>query len=180
MSISKIKVGSTEHDLQASKLTTARTIGLGTGATGTATSFDGSANITIPVTSVKEAYLDWGGKNFSGYYGCIDAAMVPELGANRLAFMPASAVVVEYSAVFSALSATFIPVTKTSLFSDITHTSKLLFIIFRDLSIRSSIIDNLIMGNSQLLNHQSDSSNKFCKVIHNKRNHSLLEEITLI
>ena len=41
MSISKIKVGSTEHDLHASKLTTARTIGLGTGATGTATSFDG-------------------------------------------------------------------------------------------------------------------------------------------
>lgn len=97
MSISKIKVGSTEHDLQASKLTTARTIGLGTGATGTATSFDGSANITIPVTSVKEAYLDWGGKNFYGSYGPIDAAMVPELGANRLAFIPASAIVLEYS-----------------------------------------------------------------------------------
>ena len=97
MSISKIKVGSTEHDLHASKLTTARTIGLGTGATGTATSFDGSANITIPVTSVKEAYLDWGGKNFYGSYGPIDAAMVPELGANRLAFIPASAIVLEYS-----------------------------------------------------------------------------------
>ena len=97
MSISKIKVGSTEHDLHASKLTTARTIGLGTGATGTATSFDGSANITIPVTSVREAYLDWGGKNFYGSYGPIDAAMVPELGANRLAFIPASAIVLEYS-----------------------------------------------------------------------------------
>ena len=97
MSISKIRVGSTDHDLHASKLTTARTIGLGTGATGTATSFDGSANITIPVTSVKEAYLDWGGKNFYRSYGPIDAAMVPELGANRLAFIPASAVVIEYS-----------------------------------------------------------------------------------
>lgn len=97
MSISKIKVGSTEHDLHASKLTTARTIGLGTGATGTATSFDGSANITIPVTSVREAYLDWGGKNFYGSYGPIDAAMVPELGANRLAFIPAPAIVLEYS-----------------------------------------------------------------------------------
>lgn len=97
MSISKIKVGSVEHDLHASKLTAARTIGLGTGATGTATSFDGSANITIPVTSVKEAYLDWGGKNFCGSYGPIDAAMVPELGANRLAFMSPSAVVIEYS-----------------------------------------------------------------------------------
>lgn len=42
MSISKIKVGSTEHDLHASKLTTARTIGLGTGANHNHT-FTGSA-----------------------------------------------------------------------------------------------------------------------------------------
>ncbi len=81
----------------ATKLATARTIGIGTGATGTATSFDGSGNITIPVTSVKEAYLSWGGKNFSGAYGPIDAAMVPALGANRLAFMPAAGVEVQYS-----------------------------------------------------------------------------------
>lgn len=81
----------------ATKLATARTIGIGTGATGTATSFDGSGNITIPVTSVKEAYLSWGGKNFSGAYGPIDAAMVPDLGANRLAFMPAAGVEVQYS-----------------------------------------------------------------------------------
>lgn len=81
----------------ATKLATARSIALGTGATGTATNFDGSANITIPVTSVKEAYLSWGGKNFSGSYGCIDAAMIPELGANRLAFMPSAGVVIEYS-----------------------------------------------------------------------------------
>ena len=81
----------------ATKLKTARTIGLNTGATGTATNFDGSGNIAIPVTSVKEAYLDWGGKNFSGTYGPIDAAMVPNLGANRLAFMPATGVEVQYS-----------------------------------------------------------------------------------
>ena len=81
----------------ATKLATARTIGLGTGATGTATSFDGSANITIPVTSVKEAYLSWGGKNITGGYSPVDAAMVPVLGANRLAFMPAAGVEVQYS-----------------------------------------------------------------------------------
>lgn len=81
----------------ATKLATAKTIALGTGATGTATNFDGSNNITIPVTSVKEAYLSWGGKNFSGAYGPIDAAMVPDLGANRLAFMPAAGVEVQYS-----------------------------------------------------------------------------------
>lgn len=76
---------------------TAKTIALGTGATGTATSFDGSNNITIPVTSVYEAYLSWGGRNFSGAYGPIDAAMVPDLGANRLAFMPAAGIEVQYS-----------------------------------------------------------------------------------
>ncbi len=45
----------------------------------------------------KEAYLSWGGKNFSGTYGCIDAAMIPELGANRLAFGNASGITIEYS-----------------------------------------------------------------------------------
>lgn len=81
----------------AQTLKTARTIGISGGATGTATSFNGSANINIPVTSVKEAYLSWGGKNFTGSYGCIDAAMISDLGANRLAFMPASSIEIQYS-----------------------------------------------------------------------------------
>lgn len=41
----------------ATKLATARTIALSTGVTGTATSFNGSANIMIPVTAVNPAYL---------------------------------------------------------------------------------------------------------------------------
>lgn len=45
----------------------------------------------------KEAYLEWGGKNFAGSYGPIDAAMVQELGANRLAFIKASALTIEYT-----------------------------------------------------------------------------------
>lgn len=94
--IANLKSGTTAAG-KATKLATARKIGLGTGATGTATSFDGSGDITIPVTEVKESYLTWGGKNFSSSFGPVDAAMVPELGANRLAFMPAGAIVVEYS-----------------------------------------------------------------------------------
>lgn len=43
-----------------------------------------------------EAFLEWGGKNFSGSYGPIDAAMVGELGANRLAFLPANNITVQY------------------------------------------------------------------------------------
>lgn len=48
-------------------------------------------------TMNKEAYLEWGGKNFSGSYGPIDAAMIPELGANRFAFLNKAGVKVEYS-----------------------------------------------------------------------------------
>ena len=44
-----------------------------------------------------EAFLTWGGQNFASSYGPIDAAMVPALGANRLAFVPAAGIKVEYS-----------------------------------------------------------------------------------
>lgn len=44
-----------------------------------------------------EAYLAWGGKNFSGTYGPIDAAMIPNLGANRLAFGAPAGIKIEYS-----------------------------------------------------------------------------------
>ena len=44
-----------------------------------------------------EAYLEWGGKNFSGNYGVADAAMVDELGAPRTMFAKAAGIVVEYS-----------------------------------------------------------------------------------
>ena len=81
----------------ATTLQTARTISLGTSVTSTATSFNGSANITIPITGVSEAYLTWGGRNLAGNYGPIDAALMPDLGANRLAFTAVSAVTIEYS-----------------------------------------------------------------------------------
>lgn len=79
----------------AAKLTTGRTIALGTGVTSTATTFDGSANITIPVTGIKEAYLTWGGKDFSGSYGPMDAALQPRLGANRMEFLKAAGITIE-------------------------------------------------------------------------------------
>ena len=52
---------------------------------------------THTITSYPEAYLSWGGRNFSGNYGCIDAAMIPELGANRFAFLHAAGIEIEYS-----------------------------------------------------------------------------------
>lgn len=73
--------------------------GLGSAAYTPSTAYatSGHTHSFNQITSRGEAFLDWGGKNFSGSYGPIDAAMVPELGANRLAFMPANAVTIEYS-----------------------------------------------------------------------------------
>ena len=73
--------------------------GLGSAAYTNSTAYatSGHTHSFSQITSRGEAFLDWGGKNFSGSYGPIDAAMVPELGANRLAFMPANAVTIEYS-----------------------------------------------------------------------------------
>ena len=44
-----------------------------------------------------EATLTWGGKNLSGTYGPVDASMIPELGANRLAFGNPAGITIEYS-----------------------------------------------------------------------------------
>lgn len=44
-----------------------------------------------------EANLKWGGRNFADSYGPIDAAMIPELGANRFAFGNPRGITIEYS-----------------------------------------------------------------------------------
>ena len=87
----------TGNSATATKLQTARTIALGTGATGTATSFNGTGNITIPVTDVKESYLSWGGKNLVGSVTPIGAALSSEHSANRIAYLNPAAIKVEYS-----------------------------------------------------------------------------------
>ena len=82
----------------ADKLKTARTIGLSGAVTSTPTNFDGSGNVNIPVHSVKEAYLEWGGRHQGVNLSPIDIALLPELNANRLAFIPDSCVKFERSA----------------------------------------------------------------------------------
>lgn len=81
----------------ATKLSTGRKISLGNAVTSTATTFDGSSDITIPINSVGEAFLSWGGKNIVGGFGPIDATLIPELGANRFAYSNPSGITVEYS-----------------------------------------------------------------------------------
>ena len=81
----------------ATKLANKRTIALGTGATGTATCFDGSGNITIPVTAVKEKYLSWGGKNIAGDISPVDASISGTLSGVRSNFMLPAGITIEYS-----------------------------------------------------------------------------------
>jgi len=94
---SRVSDSTTGNAATATTLQTTRSISLGTAVTSTATNFNGSANITIPITGVSEAYLSWGGRSLSSNYGPIDAALMPDLGANRLAFTAASAITIEYS-----------------------------------------------------------------------------------
>lgn len=46
---------------------------------------------------IYEANLEWGGRNLYNDFSPIDAAMIPDLGANRLAFGYAKGITVEYS-----------------------------------------------------------------------------------
>lgn len=81
----------------ATKLAAGKTIAIGTGATGTATSFDGSANITIPITDVKDAYVTWGGKNIVNNVSPDDMGCIDEFGHNKFAFLPAECIEVKYT-----------------------------------------------------------------------------------
>lgn len=89
--IEKIGAGS------AATLSTARTISLSGAVTGTATSFNGSSNISIPVTEVKEKYLSWGGANKIGTVDPLSCAMSYLHSANRLQFAKPAGIDIEYS-----------------------------------------------------------------------------------
>lgn len=93
--ISKITtLDGTTYDIKAYKLKTARTINVGNYATGTATSFDGSANITIPVNSFNTQGLT----RPTALRGLADntlQTLVSTTRANRLAFLPADQIIIE-------------------------------------------------------------------------------------
>ena len=54
-------------------------------------------NTYVRQDSQYEANLKWGGKNFANSYGPIDAAMIPDLGANRFDMGAAEGITIEYS-----------------------------------------------------------------------------------
>ena len=57
----------------------------------------GNADTATTALSMSEANLIWGGKNFAASWGPLDAAMIPELGSNRLEYYPGDKIKIEYS-----------------------------------------------------------------------------------
>lgn len=53
--------------------------------------------ITLSLEKVYDGAIDWGGAYRKSSFGVLDAALIPELGANRLAFMPEKCIEIEYS-----------------------------------------------------------------------------------
>lgn len=74
----------------AATLTTARTIALSGAATGTATSFNGSANITIPVTALNADSLSSGTVPNARLSGLYDAMSLKLSGANTIFTVPST------------------------------------------------------------------------------------------
>lgn len=72
------------------------------------------------ITSFPEANLSWGGKNFAGSYGPIDAAMISDLGACRSMFAKAAGITVQYSRDGGSTWVDYglTPAQKTALFSN--------------------------------------------------------------
>lgn len=91
------KVGSLKFIESDGKLSTGRKISLGTAVRSTATEFDGSKDITIPVKSVSASYLSWGGRSITEAISPIDAALSYMHSANRLQFAKPDGITIEYS-----------------------------------------------------------------------------------
>ena len=148
----------------AATLSTPRNISLGTGVASTATAFDGSADITIPVTGIKEAYLTWGGKDFTQSFSPLDAALEPRLGANRLEMCPGTGIKIERttdggttwtevttssinnanrSTLFSSSAGYSVPVSATSTASMGTDAAKYMMRITLDTSV-ANVYTNLV------------------------------------
>ena len=82
----------------AEKLATSRKIGISGNGISTAVSFDGSANVNIPLTGFYNTGLKWSNSgDTAGSISPMGAAIIPNFNANRIAFLPDNAIEVEYS-----------------------------------------------------------------------------------
>lgn len=95
--VGSLPFANAEQAASATSATTASKLGASTVGAGDQPIYLNNGTPKVASNVNKEAYLQWGGKNFSGSYGPIDAAMIGDLGADRFAFIPGSQWTVEYS-----------------------------------------------------------------------------------
>ena len=74
----------------ADKLTTARTISVSGAVASTPAAFDGTKNINISVGKVFDSAITTGNDYLTGTFSQMDASLIDDLRANRLAYMPDS------------------------------------------------------------------------------------------
>ena len=81
----------------ANAWSTPRTFKIDGAATSTTPQVDGSANVTLTINDLKEAYLSWGGKMIAGGVSPVDAAASSVHSANRFQFAKPNGIEIEYS-----------------------------------------------------------------------------------
>lgn len=82
---------------KANVLNTSTKIGVGEAVSSTPKVYTGKNDIVIPITTLREAYLTWGGKVISGNIGPLDCAMKEDTSKNKLSFLDPDAIDIEYS-----------------------------------------------------------------------------------
>ena len=82
---------------KANSLNTSTKIGVGEAVSSTPQVYTGKKDIVIPVKTLREAYLAWGGKVISGNISTLDCAMKEDTSKNRLSFLDPDAIDIEYS-----------------------------------------------------------------------------------
>ena len=94
-----VAVGNHTHTTSISTSTATNQITLAYGSKYSISAGGTSYIFTMPsaVTSIYEANLAWGGKDFNASFGPLDAALIATLSPNRFAFTPAGCITIEYS-----------------------------------------------------------------------------------
>ena len=95
--VGSLPFANAEQAARATSATTASKLGSSTVGAANQPIYLNNGTPVVASNVNKEAFLQWGGTNFSGSYGPIDAAMIGDLGADRFAFLPAANWTVEYS-----------------------------------------------------------------------------------
>lgn len=95
-----VKVGMAavaDESIKAKTLSTSRNIGVGDGVISNGMLFNGGNDITIPIKTIKESYIDWDNRSLNNRITPIDMAMSSTYNSNRFAFSNPNGILFEIS-----------------------------------------------------------------------------------